>query len=371
MPSIYGSPFGPKLYTLADPQTTSTPFDSSAPWTVAFAPVLTPRSYEAQQLACDAPKVSPIFPSTVLDTRAQPILKKIPRKSHTKKRSPDTIPRPANAFMIFRSALIKTQRVSSEVEDRCDALSYIAGRLWNTLSCAEKKIWKEKEEVTRAEHKMKHPNFSYTVPRRRSTIAESRTRRARTRKMGQIDQKRCDKITELISSGMKDRELEDTIKEFDRTRPQEVQVRYEAPPMARESIRSDFSPVQSVDTLAVYSASASSNGLYDGSEWTSSIASPSSTTSYPHQADYWYHLLGLDDTSCSSYGSYPYSERSSSSDSFLAQAGPSNLSAPFVGSHESHNTQVLRRLSSIESSPFSVLSFRSSIAILMCSTRGV
>ena len=50
-----------------------------------------------------------------------------PRASHAKKRDASYIPRPPNAFILFRSSFIKSQRVPGNVEGNHSTLSKIIG----------------------------------------------------------------------------------------------------------------------------------------------------------------------------------------------------------------------------------------------------
>jgi len=51
-----------------------------------------------------------------------------PRASHAKKRDASYIPRPPNAFILFRSSFIKSQRVPGNVEGNHSTLSKIIGK---------------------------------------------------------------------------------------------------------------------------------------------------------------------------------------------------------------------------------------------------
>lgn len=71
---------------------------------------------------------------------------------------PKRIPRPPNAFMLYRSDFLKRRAVPPEVEKRQQNLSRIAGQCWNMLSETEKAIWHGKAAVIRAEHRARYPS---------------------------------------------------------------------------------------------------------------------------------------------------------------------------------------------------------------------
>lgn len=78
---------------------------------------------------------------------------------HTENRdAPKRIPRPPNAFMLYRSDFLKRRVVPPEVEKRQQNLSRIAGQCWNMLPDTEKAIWYGKAAVVRAEHRARYPS---------------------------------------------------------------------------------------------------------------------------------------------------------------------------------------------------------------------
>lgn len=90
------------------------------------------------------------------------------QQSPGKHDAPKRIPRPANAFMLYRSDFIKKQAVPPQVEKRQQNLSRIAGQCWNMLPEAEKAVWFSKAAVIRAEHRAKYP-FHVARPFRKDT----------------------------------------------------------------------------------------------------------------------------------------------------------------------------------------------------------
>lgn len=72
------------------------------------------------------------------------------------------VPRPPNAFMLFRSWLIKNKKVPVEVEKRQQNLSRIAGRCWNMLHEQEKAQWRNQAALVLKAHKNKHPDYKFT-----------------------------------------------------------------------------------------------------------------------------------------------------------------------------------------------------------------
>ncbi|KAF9014613.1 hypothetical protein BDZ89DRAFT_887002, partial [Hymenopellis radicata] len=76
------------------------------------------------------------------------------------------IPRPPNAFMLFRSdciARIKAQAAKdNRGEKRQQVLSRVAGEAWHLLAPEARLQWQEKAAKVFAEHQAKYPGYKFT-----------------------------------------------------------------------------------------------------------------------------------------------------------------------------------------------------------------
>ena len=72
------------------------------------------------------------------------------------------IPRPPNAFMLFRSDFLRRGIIPSHVECRQQNLSRIAGQCWNLLSPEEKGRWQDEAARVLAEHQKRNPDYKFT-----------------------------------------------------------------------------------------------------------------------------------------------------------------------------------------------------------------
>ncbi|KZV75393.1 hypothetical protein PENSPDRAFT_681116 [Peniophora sp. CONT] len=80
---------------------------------------------------------------------------------------PAKIPRPPNAFMIFRSDLIKDVRMGlQKVEKKQQNLSVMAGEIWNLMPEVKKQLWRDKATDRLHEHQAKHPQYKYAPKQR-------------------------------------------------------------------------------------------------------------------------------------------------------------------------------------------------------------
>ena len=149
------------------------------------------------------------------------------RSGHSRKKPINHIPRPPNAFILFRSHFIKSQHVSSEVETNHSTLSKIIGLTWKNLPNEERQIWHERAKAALEAHKRKFPSYAFKPvhSKPRGVPAEKR----KVREVGLKDHTRCAKIAELLVGGKTGLELKVAIQEFDKNHVPEIVTRFEAP----------------------------------------------------------------------------------------------------------------------------------------------
>ncbi|KAK0486673.1 hypothetical protein EDD18DRAFT_670977 [Armillaria luteobubalina] len=146
---------------------------------------------------------------------------------HSKKKPPTHIPRPPNAFILFRSSFIKSQHVSTDVETNHSTLSKIIGMTWQGLPEGERQVWHDKARAALDEHRRRFPGYAF---RPGKEGGETRTKgRRKVREVKPKDTKRCAKIAELLVEGLKGAQLDEAIKEFDKTHVPEIITRFEVP----------------------------------------------------------------------------------------------------------------------------------------------
>ena len=101
--------------------------------TDTFDSIMTPLSYPpTTNITQTSSSSNPPSPSTPDDSISSNYLSSMSlSRSHGKRRDPSYIPRPSNAFILFRSAFIRDRKVSDKVEGKHSSLSKIIG---NTIS---------------------------------------------------------------------------------------------------------------------------------------------------------------------------------------------------------------------------------------------
>lgn len=160
---------------------------------------------------------------------------------HGRKKPENHIPRPPNAFILFRSSFIKQQHVTAAVETNHSTLSKIIGMTWQQLPPDERNIWHAKAKAVLDDHRRRFPAYAFK-PAPADKLAASAAMgapkpkpapKAEKRKLKEIEPKdmvRCAKIAALLCEGKKGAELDAAVEEFDKhhVKP-EVQARFEAP----------------------------------------------------------------------------------------------------------------------------------------------
>ncbi|KAI0774100.1 hypothetical protein C8Q74DRAFT_809449 [Fomes fomentarius] len=76
------------------------------------------------------------------------------------------VARPANAFMLYRSHLIKSGAIPKNIESRQQNISRIAGECWNLLSKEDKAYWHREAEKIQEIHKLKNPDYKFAPSRK-------------------------------------------------------------------------------------------------------------------------------------------------------------------------------------------------------------
>ncbi|KAI5895525.1 uncharacterized protein SCHCODRAFT_01211684 [Schizophyllum commune H4-8] len=142
----------------------------------AFATNLTPNNYEDEHTAVDMgeqqpPIALPSLPIRFLDSASQQVLtadgtQVVPqpsayqREPRRKRKSDDPghIPRPPNAFILFRIDFVKRGRLPGNLETHA-SLSKMASEKWRALTPPERAYWDAQAEIERRAHRLKYPQF--------------------------------------------------------------------------------------------------------------------------------------------------------------------------------------------------------------------
>ena len=125
------------------------------------------------------------------------------RTSHSRKKKEGHIPRPPNAFMIFRSELWRKEKIKRTVERDHRNISRIAGSLWNRLSTTDQVPYRRAAEEAKRIHAQLYPDYKYAPVYHRDRRAQPKAKADHKKKA-----QRCDKVAQLLHRGIVGDELE-------------------------------------------------------------------------------------------------------------------------------------------------------------------
>ena len=100
--------------------------------TFTFSTDMTPITYSEAPSGHEGTLDPPRPNMFIYEPPSSPILESM-KPSHAKKRDPSYIPRPPNAFILFRSSFIRAQHIPGKIEGNHSALSKIIGMLQQIL----------------------------------------------------------------------------------------------------------------------------------------------------------------------------------------------------------------------------------------------
>lgn len=225
MPPLVDNPYPSMTFTFSAEMTPIT--YSTDPTRFEIVPDL--QNEQNEQVATYSPPASPTLGPT--------------RVPHSKKRDASYIPRPPNAFILFRSHFIRAQHIPGKIEGNHSALSKIIGmcpcnllwlllfvyslqsypgKYWKALPREDKEVWEAKAIVAQAEHRKKYPDWRFRPganalakvkdgPRKRT----NRKGRGEAEKEERSREKRCAKIADLLVAGKTGADLQVAIEEYD------------------------------------------------------------------------------------------------------------------------------------------------------------
>ncbi|KAH9850652.1 hypothetical protein C2E23DRAFT_834811 [Lenzites betulinus] len=124
---------------------------------------------------------------------------------------PGHIPRPRNAFMIFRSEC-STHVKEQQIEHDHRIISKILGNVWRELPADKKAEYQLRAAEEKREHRLKYPFYRFT-PQQRTEKAKKRN----VKRNGATDRQRCEKVARLLLEGKGGDVLKAEVDKFDRT----------------------------------------------------------------------------------------------------------------------------------------------------------
>ncbi|KAJ8521059.1 hypothetical protein ONZ45_g2200 [Pleurotus djamor] len=223
---------------------------------VTFAPNVTPTTYLADDddddlldpSSSNGSPTSALFPPSnpaALQESAGSVPARRRRAPPGKRRSLGYIPRPPNAFMLFRADFVKQKHVPGSIETNHGSLSKIIGNCWRALPLEEKRIWEVKAKHAKAEHKVLYPNYRFrpihnkNKNKEKLATAASSVDSSKNSKQGvpagnntEEEERRCEEVAQLLLEGKKGEDLAEAVKAMDRMKSR-MQAQVQAQSQAR------------------------------------------------------------------------------------------------------------------------------------------
>lgn len=140
--------------------------------------------------------ISPSHISSSLSPVLSHLLSFPNRSSHSRKKEEGHIPRPPNAFIVFRSCLWSNEDFRSLESDHRN-VSRIAGERWRNLSDDEKEPFVQMAKEAKALHAKMYPNYKYS-PSHRTLGGPKR----KGRRNSDEERTKCDMIATLLQKGV-------------------------------------------------------------------------------------------------------------------------------------------------------------------------
>ncbi|KAH7925775.1 hypothetical protein BV22DRAFT_406588 [Leucogyrophana mollusca] len=134
---------------------------------LAFNPTLPPSQF--------------VHPSSLPIPGAADLAPKSTRQSHARRQPAGHIPRPRNAFILFRCDFVQQRKIPQAVENDHRNLSRIAGKLWREMSKEDKQPWIELALKEKERHAALYPNYKYAPVHNTATRVTIAARQKKTK----------------------------------------------------------------------------------------------------------------------------------------------------------------------------------------------
>ncbi|KAG8713078.1 hypothetical protein FRC11_013338, partial [Ceratobasidium sp. 423] len=163
---------------------------------------------------------------------AKAVISAVKPKSHARKMSVGHILRPRNAFIIFRSTMIKEGQITESMEADHGNISTICGILWRKLSPTEKLKYQRMADLEKEQHRIANPGYKYAPKTRKEPPA-----RRRQKKDQDIVARRCALAAALLAEGRRGSEMARQLEHFDKEIA--TQIKKEKEEASRLGLRPD------------------------------------------------------------------------------------------------------------------------------------
>ncbi|KAJ3576288.1 hypothetical protein NP233_g524 [Leucocoprinus birnbaumii] len=154
---------------------------------------------------------APLIDYSIFDTPVDISLGALPpRPTASRALAQGRIPRPRNAFMLFRSAFHREKRLTNQVEKDHRHISRIIAHCWSELPEVEKDVWRQKAELEKQQHALAYPEYRFKPTPRSKPPVKRNVKRNSPKEI-----ERCRKIAKLLQDGKSGEELTHAVRHLD------------------------------------------------------------------------------------------------------------------------------------------------------------
>ncbi|OJA16605.1 hypothetical protein AZE42_09257 [Rhizopogon vesiculosus] len=173
----------------------------------AFTPIAlgTPTSLPSLSLP-QSPASSTSSPSTLPDVIQLPIpgvadlAPKTNRPSHARRQPAGHIPRPRNAFILFRCDFVLQKKIPGHVENDHRNLSRIAGKIWRGMKKEQQKPWIDLALQEKERHAKMYPGYKYAPVQHASRQKKTKSDRL-DKEERELESRRAELSSVLVQRG--------------------------------------------------------------------------------------------------------------------------------------------------------------------------
>ncbi|KAG6837209.1 hypothetical protein H0H93_013077 [Arthromyces matolae] len=198
--------------------------------------VVDPTSYPNYYSDSSSP-TSSLPPSPLFDSNP-PLPSPSSEKPPPRLRSGNRVPRPRNAFMIYRSEFWVKSQISKTVEHDHRHISRIIGHCWNQLPEDQKDYWRGRAEKEKLDHAIKYPGYRFSPNVRTKQVIKRNVKRN-----GEDEMLRCKKVAELLLAGKAGQDLDSAVETIDKSMGRD-------PPPVKAKKKLEIIPSQAAENLA-------------------------------------------------------------------------------------------------------------------------
>lgn len=84
------------------------------------------------------------------------------KKTHARRQALGHVPRPRNAFILFRCDCVRQRLIPPSVEDHHSQISKTVANLWNNMTEIQRQPWVDMAEKEKEEHNLRNPGYRYS-----------------------------------------------------------------------------------------------------------------------------------------------------------------------------------------------------------------